>query len=458
MKKYGLIGSNLDHSQWRMIHALIGDYDYNQIEVQDEAGLAAALADTSYDGFNITTPFRVSVLDYLDELSYDAERIGAVDMVKRLPDGRLKGYNTDIEGFKYAIKGFARDCKCVVLGTGGSAMACAVALEDLGAADVILVSRDPDAAEEKLDYRFKVVGYNRLYMHYDAEVLVNATPVGQLPMIDHSPLTDHRITVRMFSRLKLAVDLTYNPYRTKFLQDARRLTHCHTKSGLDMLVVRAIETRYEWIGVKTDHEEEDRLVKSVKRKVLADQLNIVAVGMPGSGKTTIFRRYAYEHGLEFIDTDEETEKLMGRKMQDVLSEGETGIDYFHAMEHEAVREACRHSGAVIATGGGTVLNPLNRDFLRSNGIVVYVKRPLEMLDVKGRPVSLSLGVTQLFNDRDRIYSRVADMSVLNSRVFGGLRKETGTGNSYNFELKGFVYYIARKIDRYLTNLADNQWT
>ena len=262
----------------------------------------------------------------------------------------------------------------------------------------------------------------------------------------------------MFSQLCLAMDLIYNPYRTKFLQDAKRLTGCYTKSGLDMLVLQAIECRRIWEGIPADDEERERLVKSIKHRILEQQLNVIAVGMPGSGKTTIFRRYAYELGLKFIDTDEQTEKMMGDTAQNVLSSGEAGIEYFRAMEHLAVKEACKSQGAVIATGGGTVLNPINRDCLRSNGIIVYMKRPLDMLDVKGRPISINVGVAELFGERDRIYRRISDMTILNSRIFGGKRKATGEGNTYNYELKGFVYYIARKVERYLMDLADNRWT
>ena len=458
MNKYALIGKSLSYSQSRKIHALIGDYDINHVEAADPGELSEILHNPEYSGFSITNPYKVEVLKYLDELSPDAERIGSVNVVKKLPDGRLMGCNTDIDGFKYTVQGLVRDKKCLILGTGGSAMACAAALEDIGASEIILVSRDPEEADIRLGGRFNIVGYNRLYLHYDAKVIINATPVGQFPDIEHSPLTDQRLTIRMFSGLELAVDLTYNPYRTKFLQDARRLTGCHIKSGIEMVIVQAIEARFVWSGIRADRDEEDRLVRSVKRKILSDQLNIIAVGMPGSGKTTIFRRYAYELGLEFIDTDEETEKLMGEQAQTVLGSGEAGVDYFRAMEHIAVKEACKHNGAVIATGGGTVLNPLNRDLLRSNGIVVYMKRPLEMLDIKGRPLSISIGVSELFGDRDRLYRRTADLTILNSRIFGGKRKATGEGNTYNYELKGFVYYIVRRIERYLNEIADNKWT
>ena len=456
--KYGLIGSSLLQSQTRKVHVLIGDYDYNLIQTEDPEEFARVLADKSYSGFNISGRYKTDVVSYLDELSDDARRTGMVNVVKRLPDGRLKGYNAELEGFRYTVRGLVEDRKCVILGTGGSARSCAAVLRELGAREIILVSRDPAAAAERLGGDHKVIGYNRLHLHYDADVLINATPVGQMPDIEHSPITDERLTVRLFSKLQLAVDLIYNPYRTKFLQDARRLTGCHTKSGLEMLIVQAVESKYVWDGQDTDQEALERLVVSVKRKILDDQLNIIAVGMPGSGKTMIFRRYAYEMGLEFIDTDERTEKLIGATMPEMLALGETGMDYYRAMEHQAVKEACKHNGAVIATGGGTVLNPLNRDFLRSNGIVVYVKRPLDMLDVKGRPLSIKIGVDELFGERDRIYRKVADMSILNSRIFGGELKLTGKGNTYNFELKGFVFYIARKIEKYMNDLADNRWT
>ena len=149
---------------------------------------------------------------------------------------------------------------------------------------------------------------------------------------------------------------------------------------------------------------------------------------------------------------------MGRPIAEVLSDYGIGEEYFRAMEHQAVREAAVTRGSVIATGGGTLLNPLNRDYLKANGIVIYVKRPLDMLNIKGKPLSVNLDLTKLFNDRDRIYRRTSDMVLINSRIFGEIKARTGEGNSYNYELKGFVYSIARKVQKYLNELAADIWT
>ena len=485
MSRYALIGGARGYSQFRRVHEQIADYEYVELDVNSTEELEAALRDTRISGYNIANPFKVDVISYLDEISDDTLRAGAADVVMRLPDGRLKGFNTEMAAFRYMVEGDVEGKKCLILGSGGAATAAARTLKDMGAASIVIVSRDPVSAADKiiphyegglpagtgshhsgaepgstarLGDLYEVTGYNRLYMHYDAELIVNCTPVGKSPDLEHSPITDRRLTMRMFTNLKLAVDLIYDPYRTKFLQDARRLTGCRTKSGIEMLIYRAIASRNIWLGKPDAMDADRRFITPIKRRLLQEQLNVIAVGMPGSGKTTIMRRYAYELGLKFIDTDEETEKLMGEKISDVLIQPGLGEDYFKAMEHVAVKEACQSRGAVIATGGSTALNPINRDLLRANGIVVYVKRPLDMLDKRGRQISINSGLVEFFNARDRIYRRTADMSILNSRIFGEHRARTGEGNTYNYELKGFVYYIAKKIERYLNEIADNKWT
>lgn len=453
----GLIGKDLSKTQAGRVHDIIGDgeYDYIFIELKDAEKLGKVLSDKYFDGFNITNPYRMEVVSYMDELDESARRTGAVNVVSRLEDGRLKGWNTDVRGLKYTLGDEVKGKKALVMGTGGAGRSAACVLSDLGASEIVFVSRTPESV--KVDDSFEVIAYDHIYSHSNAEIIINCTPVGKYTDIDHSPFVDNRINMRIFNSLELALDLIYNPYRTKFLQDARRLTGCRTKSGLGMFIIQALASRAIWLGKEFRIEEAERYVIPLKRKILENQLNVVAIGLPGSGKTTIMRRYAYELGMDFIDTDEETEKRMGMKINEAISESTMGEEYFIAMEQETVREIGQKRHKVIATGGGTAMNPINRDVLRANGIVVYVKRPLDMLDVKGRPLSMS-ALKEVFNTRDRVYRRTADMTILNSRVFGGIRALTGEGNTYNFELKGFVYFIARKIEKYLNTLANDEWT
>ena len=458
MKRFALLGRDIQHSQAKRVHAELGDHEYVLIEIEKPEDMQTYFDDDRFDGFNITHPYRTAVIDYLDELSEEAERTQSVNVVKRLPGGRLRGYNTDMEGFRYLVRDSVEGRRCLILGTGGAAKSAAAVLDDMGASEVVMVSRDPGAAAGEKGICHPVVAYDRLAPYYHYEVIVNCTPAGSYPDLGASPLAEHRVSIRLFSDLELAIDLIYNPYRTKFLQDAKRLTRCNTKSGMDMMIVQAIASLDVWYDRESDPEEVALMLRNIKRKLLESQLNVVAVGLPGSGKTTIFRRYAYELGLKFIDTDEETEKLMGQSVADVLSDYGIGEEYFRAMEHEAVKNAAMTRGSVIATGGGTLLNPLNRDFLKANGIVIYVKRPLDLLNIKGKPLSVNIDLTKLFNDRDRIYRRTADMVLLNSRIFGEIKARTGEGNSYNYELKGFVYFIARKVQKYLNELAADIWT
>ena len=458
MKRFAVMGKNVEYSQAARIHAELGDYDFVLLEIEKPEDMKTYFEDDRFDGFNIGHPYRTAVMEYVDELSEEAQRTQSVNVVKRLPDGRLRGCNTDTEGFRYLVRGSVEGRHCLILGTGGAARSAAAVLEDMGASDIVMVSRDPEAAARKPGIRHEVTGYDRLRPYYGYEVIVNCTPVGKYPDLGDSPLGEHKVSIRLFSQLELAIDLVYNPYRTKFLQDAKRLTRCNTKSGMDMVIMQAIASLNIWYDREPDREEEETVLRNVKRKVLESQLNVVAVGLPGSGKTTIFRRYAYELGQKFIDTDEETEKLMGKPIGEVLSGSGIGEEYFRAMEHQAVINASVTRGAVIATGGGTLLNPLNRDFLKANGIVIYVKRPLDMLNIQGKPMDWSIDLTKLFNDRDRIYRRTADIVLLNSRIFGDVKAKTGEGNSYNYELKGFVYFIARKVQKYLNELAADIWT
>ena len=457
MAKYGLIGHLIEHSQSPFLHKMIGNYEYDLIEVPDESMLQEVLNNTEYDGFNVTAPYKETVIKFLDEISDLAREIKAVNTIKRMPDGRLVGFNTDVHGFVESVGDRARGRKCLILGTGGAATAVAAGLKQTGAARIIFVSRAPERARSHLPEWAEVISYEALDYHYDTQVIINATPIGKQETIDQSPLSNYGKSPRLFASLELAMDLIYNPYRTKFLQDARRLTGCKTASGLEMLIHQGIFSRNIWAGAENIRFFEKIATSKIKRKILARQLNIVAVGMPGSGKTTVFRRYAYEMKLPFYDVDKISEDLMGESIPDVLSENGKGEEYFRSMEHEAVLEVSRNNNCVIATGGGSILNPINRDLLRSNGIVIYVKRPLELLATKGRPISENQGVEELYNQRDKIYQRVADISIPNTETFGNSVDKNGAKNSYGYDMKVDVFRVKATIDKFIFDIAGNKW-
>ena len=462
MKRIGIIGRDFSRSQAKRINTEIGDpgeLELVFLETESTEEVEEWLANPMLDGFSIAYPYRTEVIRFLDDLSDDAKRSNSVNVVKRMPGGGLKGLNTNIIGFADQIREDVPGKKCLILGTGSMARSTAEALKDLSASEVVLVSRDPEAAEEKTGGAYTITGYDRLPLYYDCDIMINCTPVGRFPDIERSVFSNERISFKYFTKLELAIDLIYDPYRTKFLQDAKRFTGCRTKSGLDMFIIQALSTRNVLLDVERDHEEEDLSIRRIKRKVLESQLNVIAVGLPGSGKTTIFRRYAYELGKKFIDTDEKTEELMGQKISDVIAISGLGEEYFRASEHSAVKKVCEQRGAVIATGGSTLLNPVNRDILRANGIVIYVKRPIDMLNIKGSPLNINNDMREkMFGDRDRIFRRVSDITLVNARIFGEKLARTGEGNSYNYELKGFVYFIARKVQKYLNQLAADKWT
>ena len=457
MAKYGLIGKGIEHSQSPFLHQIIGNYEYELIEVQDESELKAILEDTSYDGFNVTAPYKESVMKYLDCFCDRAERANAVNTIKRMPDGILKGYNTDVHGFMESVEDRASGRKCMIFGTGGAARAVALGLELSGAAEIIYVSRDIESARKRLPSEATIISYDEVSRHDDTQVIVNAASVGNMESIDKSVLSETGNSVRSFTSLELAMDLTYCPYRTKFLQDARRLTGCKTASGLEMLIHQAIAARNIWMSDRDIPLFERVVTSAIKRKLLIRQLNIVAIGMPGCGKTSIFRKYAHEMKLNFIDIDQMTEELMGDSIENVLGEGGKGEEYFRSMESKAVMEASKNCRSIIATGGGAILNPINRDLLKANSVVVYMKRPLNMLATFGRPISQDKGVEAIYEERDKIYRRVADISIPNNAIFGDSLDKNGNKNSYGYDMKVFVFHVKALIDKYIFDIAGNKW-
>lgn len=387
---YGLLGRKLEHSLSPQIHSLFGSYTYG-LFCREENELDSFFSDTSVEAFNVTIPYKVEAFKRCDELSPIAEKIGSVNTVIRRKDGTLYGDNTDYFGFvKMAEKYDANfnGKKVLVLGSGGASRTVVTVAEDCGAAEVVIISRNGEN------------NYKNLEKHYDADIIVNTTPVGMFPNNGES-----LIDLTKFNHLDCVLDLIYNPLKTPLLLDAQELS-IKNGNGLYMLVAQGLRSSEMFTGKKLN----DELIEKAYNKLIKETQNIIFIGMPGSGKTTIGRLIAEKLNKKFVDTDEEVEKKVGKKIPKIFSEN--GEEFFRKTETEIVMELTKKLGCVIATGGGIIEKKENRSALLQNGLIIYLKRDFLKLDRKGRPLSSSLETLQMLYDRRRsLYESIADFTI-----------------------------------------------
>ena len=391
MKKCGLVGEKLGHSYSPAIHAMLADYEYRLYEKTPEE-LDRFIRSGDWDALNVTIPYKKSVLPWCDELSDTARRIGSVNTLVRRPDGTLWGDNTDAFGFRLMLRRAGIDPagkKALVFGSGGaSVMACAV-LEELGAGSVTVVSRRGED------------NYDNLSRHYDAQILVNATPVGMFP---HNGAAV--CSIRPFTRCEGVADVVYNPARTALLLEAEALGIPHI-NGLYMLVAQAKRSAEQFLGEAIDDGEIDR----IERALSLEMQNIILVGMPGSGKSTIAKLLAEALGRECREADAEIELAAGMPIPEIFARG--GEDSFRALETETLAALGKLSGKVIATGGGCVTRGENYPLLHQNGRIVWLQRETAKLPKEGRPISLKSDLGELCERRRPLYERFADCTVSN---------------------------------------------
>lgn len=385
--KFCLIGEKLSHSYSAEIHAAQGiDYTLREIRRED----IPAFLKEGYDGFNVTIPYKTEIIPYLDGVSPDARETGAVNTVVK-KDGKYYGYNTDIEGLRYAIerKGVSLKGKRVmVLGTGGAAKAAESLCNFFGAAKTVKISRGGE------------FNYENCYGLKDTEIVINATPVGMFPNCYASP-----VDLSRFSAVSAVFDCVYNPFNTMLISQAKKLGMT-CSDGLPMLIRQALAAEKLW-GIKGGKSDEE-LIAAIYR----EKYNIVLCGMPSSGKSSVGKLIAELTGKKFTDTDEIIEKKTGKTCAEIIFS--SGEKVFREMERKAVKEAAAQSGAVIATGGGAVMAEENVSALKTNGVVFYVKRDLDLLTAKNRPISARKGIKALFEEREKFYERAADFVVENN--------------------------------------------
>lgn len=386
---YGLLGRTLRHSYSPQIHALLGDYEYRLFEVEPQ-DLEAFLKKREFGGINVTIPYKKDVLPYLSGISDNAKRIGAVNTIIVKEDGGLYGDNTDYDGFLCLVQksGFqVKGKKALVLGTGGASLPISAVLSDLGAREVVFISRSGEN------------NYQNLSRHADADLIVNTTPVGMYPNNLKAPLS-----LSEFPKLSGVLDIVYNPQKTKLILDAERLG-IPAYSGLLMLVAQGKRAAELFLGHDIPDSETDRIFK----KLSTEMQNIVLVGMPGCGKTTVGKALAEQLDRPFFDADEEILKRTGKSAEAWIEA--CGEAVFRQKETEVLESLCKQSGTVIATGGGAVTVPENADILRQNSIVFFINRDISALPVEGRPLSKATALSEMYEVRLPMYRSVCDYEI-----------------------------------------------
>ena len=392
MLKCGLLGEKLGHSYSPQIHSMLADYEYKLFEKSPEE-LEDFLKSGEFDGLNVTIPYKKSVMPYCAELSPTAAQIGSVNTIVRRSDGSLYGDNTDAFGFENLIvhNGIeVKGKKALVLGTGGASVTAQAVLKNLGASEVVVISRKGED------------NYENIAKHADAEIIANTTPVGMYPNNGKAA-----VDLTQFPKLSGVLDVVYNPARTALLLQAEKLC-IPCAGGLYMLVSQAKRSCELFTGKSIPDSEIDRI-----ERVLSHQMqNIVIIGMPGSGKTAVSTMLAERLGRKIFDTDTIVSEKAGMTIPEIFAaQGEVG---FRKLETEATAEVGKLSGNIISTGGGVVTVADNYELLHQNGVIVWIERDTNKLARDGRPISLSSDLNELYAARLPLYERFADIKADNN--------------------------------------------
>ena len=391
---YGCIGEHLPHSFSREIHEQIGGYAYELKELTPEE-LPAFMTARSFRGINVTIPYKQAVIPFLDEIDETARAIGAVNTVVNR-NGKLYGYNTDLDGLTRLIRRVGLDLsgkKVLVPGTGGTSRTASFAAGQLGAREVLRVSRT--GREGSLTYE------DILRNHTDAEIILNTTPCGMYPEPDAQPLP-----LEPFHRLQGVVDVIYNPLRSRLVLDARS-RGIPAEGGLYMLVAQAVRASEHFLDTAYPEDLTDRIYERILRK----KENIVLIGMPGSGKSAVGKILAKKTGKPLADTDRLIVREAGKSIPDIFRED--GEPAFRDLESGIIRELSKQGGQIISTGGGAVLRPENVAMLRRNGRLFWLNRnPDDLVPTDDRPLAdTEAKMKQLYIEREHVYRAAADVII-----------------------------------------------
>ena len=392
--EYGLIGEHLGHSFSKEIHNRIADYDYFLKEIEPDR-LKDFITSREYRGLNVTIPYKQDVIAWLDEVDEAALDIGAVNTIVNR-DGRLYGYNTDYLGMRELILSNGMDLQAatvLILGSGGTSKTAYKVAESLGAKQIIKVSRHPKNGE---------ITYEEAYRDYSyADAIINTTPCGMYPDTEGCP-----IDVSRFTNLRAVVDAIYNPLNTRLVLSARQ-RGIKASGGLYMLVAQAVKASELFF----DTTYAPAVMESIFASMEGQKKNIVLIGMPGCGKSTVGMALKDRLNREFIDSDAEIVKRAGIEIPRIFSE--YGEVYFRKLESEVISDLSKRTGIVIATGGGAILNDKNVEELKKNGELIWLNRPIDsIIPTEDRPLSNDRDkLIKLYTVREPIYRAAADREI-----------------------------------------------
>ncbi|MCI6639500.1 MAG: shikimate dehydrogenase [Pygmaiobacter massiliensis] len=396
IQRYGLLGEHLSHSFSKQIHEQLADYTYDLIELAPDQ-LAGFLEQKAFQALNVTIPYKEAVIPFLDEIDPQAQAIGAVNTIVN-KNGRLCGYNTDFDGMKalFSHSGTNPAGKvCLVLGTGGTSKTARAVLAHLGAREVLVASRTGKGS---------ALTYQQASERSDIQIIVNATPCGMYPNAQDCP-----IDPGCFPKLEAALDAIYNPLRSRLVLRTQAAGHI-AEGGLYMLVAQAVYACEKFL----DHPLDPQKIDQVYADLLFQKTNLVLIGMPGSGKSTVGKLLAQTTGRTFVDLDEEIVKEAGCPIAQIFQT--QGEEVFRQMEEQICARFGAKNGLVIATGGGAVLRQKNLENLRQNGRLFFLDRPLELLEVgHGRPLAADRAASRKrYEERYPIYCACADYRIENA--------------------------------------------
>lgn len=396
--KYGLLGERLGHSFSKEIHEQINDYQYELKEVPFDK-FDEFMTKHDFIAINVTIPYKEKVIPYLDYIDDATKKIGAVNTIVN-KNGKLYGYNTDYLGLKDLVLTNnieVKNKKVLILGTGGTSKTSKAVFTDLGAKELVFVSIDPVGDEISYEDAVKY--------HSDSEIIVNATPCGMYPNCD-----DLIIDISIFNKLVAVVDVIYNPLKTMLVRKAleRGIT---AVSGLYMLVAQAVYAS----SIFTDTTYDKKIIDDIYKQIYNSKRNIVLIGMPTCGKTTISKLLADKLNKEVVDTDTLVEQKMGTTIKEYLkTHDETS---FRDIETKVINEVSKLNNLIISTGGGAIKRKNNMEYLKANGLVIFIDRPLELLQVSDtRPLSSNQSdLEKLYYERYNLYCNYADIIVKNDQ-------------------------------------------